>query len=202
LARAFSVLLLLAACATPYQPLEGRPVLAGIRFEGNQSISGGELLNHIATAPTSGFFSKTARYYDADLFAIDMKRIERWYNEKGFYEAKVTGVDEIRDDAGRVRLVVHVEEGRRAYVRDIWFVDTDEVTRDEMGDIAASLGLQRGDEFDEDNYEHSKEQIVDQLKSRGFAEANGGRLWAQDDPAGGHLVLSLPLAKQPAALRV
>jgi len=37
--------------------------------------------------------------------------------------------------------------------------------------------------------------------ARGFAEANGGRLWAQDDPAGGHLVLSLPLAEHPAAVR-
>jgi two-component system sensor histidine kinase KdpD len=34
--------------------------------------------------------------------------------------------------------------------------------------------------------------------ARGFAEANGGRLWAQDDPAGGHLVLSLPLAARAA----
>jgi two-component system, OmpR family, sensor histidine kinase KdpD len=34
--------------------------------------------------------------------------------------------------------------------------------------------------------------------ARGFAEANGGRIWAQDDPAGGHLVLALPLATQPA----
>jgi two-component system sensor histidine kinase KdpD len=34
--------------------------------------------------------------------------------------------------------------------------------------------------------------------ARGFAEANGGRLWAQDDPAGGHLVLALPLASRPA----
>jgi two-component system sensor histidine kinase KdpD len=34
--------------------------------------------------------------------------------------------------------------------------------------------------------------------ARGFAEANGGRLWAQDDPAGGHLVLSLPLAERAA----
>jgi two-component system sensor histidine kinase KdpD len=34
--------------------------------------------------------------------------------------------------------------------------------------------------------------------ARGFAEANGGRLWAQDDPAGGHLVLALPLVTQPA----
>jgi two-component system sensor histidine kinase KdpD len=37
--------------------------------------------------------------------------------------------------------------------------------------------------------------------ARGFAEANGGRVWAQDDPAGGHLVLSLPLAERPAAVR-
>ena len=36
--------------------------------------------------------------------------------------------------------------------------------------------------------------------ARGFADANGGRLWAQDDPAGGHLVLSLPLAARPAAV--
>src|SRR6478736_4991326 len=37
--------------------------------------------------------------------------------------------------------------------------------------------------------------------ARGFAEANGGRLWAQDDPGGGHLVLSLPLAERPVAVR-
>jgi len=38
--------------------------------------------------------------------------------------------------------------------------------------------------------------------ARGFAEANGGRLWAQDDPGGGHLVLSLPLANRPALIRM
>jgi two-component system sensor histidine kinase KdpD len=37
--------------------------------------------------------------------------------------------------------------------------------------------------------------------ARGFAEANGGRVWAQDDPAGGHLVLSLPLAARAAVTR-
>jgi len=37
--------------------------------------------------------------------------------------------------------------------------------------------------------------------ARGFAEANGGRLWAQDDPAGGHLVLALPLAERRAPVR-
>jgi two-component system sensor histidine kinase KdpD len=35
--------------------------------------------------------------------------------------------------------------------------------------------------------------------ARGFAEANGGRLWTQDDPTGGHFVLALPISPQPAA---
>ena len=34
--------------------------------------------------------------------------------------------------------------------------------------------------------------------ARGFAEANGGHLWAQDDPAGGHFVLALTRAERPA----
>jgi two-component system sensor histidine kinase KdpD len=34
--------------------------------------------------------------------------------------------------------------------------------------------------------------------ARGFAEANGATLWSQDDPAGGHFVLALALAAEPA----
>jgi two-component system sensor histidine kinase KdpD len=34
--------------------------------------------------------------------------------------------------------------------------------------------------------------------ARGFAEANGGRLWTQDDPVGGHFVLALATAPRPA----
>ena len=86
-------------------------MLADIKFEGNKSISRSDLLAHIVTAPTSGFFSKTARYYDADLFAIDLKRIVRWYNEKGFYEARIQDVQEQRDDKGRITILVKIEEG-------------------------------------------------------------------------------------------
>jgi len=171
LARALAVLLLLAACATPYQPFEGRPVLAAIRFEGNHSISGGELLDHIATAPTTGFFSKTARYYDADLFAIDVKRIERWYNEKGFYEAKVENVEELRDDKGRVTLLVKINEGRRAVVRKMEFTGAEALPHNELSDIDDALPIHPGDGFDEDVYEKAKDVLLEQLREHGFARA-------------------------------
>ncbi|HYY52966.1 MAG TPA: POTRA domain-containing protein [Myxococcales bacterium] len=172
-ARALFVLPLLAACATPYEPFEGHPVLAAIRFEGNRSISSGELLNHIATAPTSGFlfFSRTARYYDADLFALDAKRIERWYNQKGFYEAKVKNIQELRDDEGRVTVVVTIDEGRRAIVRKMDFEGLEGLSRDEVSDLDDALPVHPGDGFDEDVYEKAKDVLVDQLKNRGFARA-------------------------------
>src|SRR5207244_1077513 len=80
-------------------------------------------------------FTKTARYYDADLFAIDIKRIGRWYNEKGFYEAKVENVEELRDDKGRVTLLVKINEGRRAVVRKMDFTGAEAVPHDELSDI-------------------------------------------------------------------
>ncbi|MGE5049879.1 MAG: outer membrane protein assembly factor [Deltaproteobacteria bacterium] len=164
-------LLALAACATPYQPFEGHPVLAAIRFQGNDHVSAGELMDHIATAPTSGFFSKTARYYDADLFAIDLKRIVRWYNRKGFYEAKILGVDELRDDAGRVTLLVKIDEGRPSKIRKMTYKGLEQIPSGEMDDIDSALPIHAGDSFNEDGYERAKDVLVEQLKEHGFAQA-------------------------------
>jgi translocation and assembly module TamA len=164
--------LLIAACAMPYQPFEGHPVLAAIRFEGNHSISARDLLDHISTAPSSGLFEKTARYYDADLFAIDLQRVVRWYNEKGFYEAKIVGeVKEEPDDKGRVTLVVTIDEGRRAMIAQMDLLGLENVPEGERSDINDALPIHAGDAFDEDGYEKAKGVLLLQLKEHGFAQA-------------------------------
>ena len=170
-AKALAALCLAFACATPSTPFEGHPVLAAIKFDGNKSISSKDLEEHIATAATSGFFTKTAHYYDADLFTIDQKRLLRWYNDKGFYEAKITGVDETRDDAGRVTLLVHIDEGRRAIVRKLDFEGLDLLRKEEVTSINETLLIHPGDGFDEEAYEKSKDIFLDQLREHGFAEA-------------------------------
>ena len=164
-------LLILAACATPSQPFEGHPVLAGIKFEGNKTIGGGDLLAKIATSPSSGFFSKTARYYDADLFALDLKRIVRWYNAKGFYEAKILDTQEEKDDRGRVTLLVKIDEGRRAMIQEMRLDGVEAIPQGELTDIDAALPIHRGDPFDEDGYDKARLVLLDQLKAHGFAQA-------------------------------
>jgi translocation and assembly module TamA len=165
-------LLAIAACATPSQPFEGHPVLLAIKFEGNKSIKEGDLLAHIATAPTSGFFGKTVRYYDADLFAIDLKRIVRWYNTKGFYEAKIDGDPVVlQDEDGRVAVVVRIDEGPRAVIRQIDLKGLDELDQDEIKDARNALPIRTGDGFDEEVYDKAKAVLTEQLKERGFAGA-------------------------------
>ena len=146
-------------------------MLVRIKFEGNKSISAGDLLSKIATAPSSGFFTKTPRYYDADLFAIDEKRIVRWYNEKGFYEAKVEKVEESRDDKGRVTLTVHLVEGRRAKIKKQEIHGAEELGKGELSNIDTALPIHPGDDFDEDGYEKAKLVLEQQLKEHGFAKA-------------------------------
>ena len=183
---------LLAGCATPSTPFEGRPVLTAIDFTGNHSIKSGDLRERIASQATSGFFSKTARYYDPDLFDIDKKRIVRWYNEKGFYEAKITDVKEERDDKGRVRLVVSIDEGRRVHIASIDYQGQGPLTNDELHDIDDQLPMHKGDSFDEDDYEKSKDVLVRGMKEHGFAEArDSGVVEVNTHDASAHITYKL-----------
>lgn len=176
----------LAACATPSTPFEGHPVLKAIRFEGNRSISSGDLESKIATSATSGFFSKTARYYDEDLFHIDEKRIVRWYNEKGFYEARIENVRTETDDKGRVTLIVSIVEGPRAKVREVSLDGVQALPRDEQDELRDHLPLQSGDDFDEDRYQQGKQAFAALLREHGFARASVEgqvRVMAEDSAA-------------------
>jgi translocation and assembly module TamA len=189
LSRSFLALLLIAACATPSQPFEGHPVLVAINFEGNKSISASELRSKIVTAPTGGFFSKTARYYDADLFAIDLQRIVRWYNEKGFYEAKILDTEEQRDDKGRVALLVKIDEGRRAIIKKMDLDGLADIPKGEVSDMDSALPIHAGDPFDEDGYEKAKQVLLDQLKAHGFARAQlKGKVEVAPEDGAAHVI--------------
>ena len=155
----------------PSAQIEGRPVLTGIEFTGNHGISSKELRSKIATEATSGTFRKTPRYLDEDLFAIDEKRIERHYQAKGYFLARVEGREILRDARGRVWLRVKIAEGARALISNFSVAGLEALDARERDEVLGKAGLSAGDGFDETVYEKAKDKVLLALRERGFAEA-------------------------------
>jgi len=149
-------------------------VLTAIDFVGNDSLGADELKGQIVTSETTGTFSKDVRYYDPAVFAVDQKRIIRWYNGRGFYRAGVEKVEEIQDAEGRVKLAVHVREGPRSIVRRVDFDGAGDLSAKEIQRLRDAIALPAGEPFDEDRYEKSKLQLVAELREGGFARAEAG----------------------------
>jgi translocation and assembly module TamA len=156
-------------------PPDGRPVLAHLRFTGNAHFSESELSLHIATTPSSGpFFKRVLRTWDADVFAIDRQRLERFYRMRGFFAAKVGEPEEKAGDPGQVEVTVPIDEGPRATVGKVvlsGLTPEDGLSESDQRAILSKLPLRQGQPFDEDLYEKSKAALETLLKEHGFASA-------------------------------
>ncbi|HEX4382070.1 MAG TPA: POTRA domain-containing protein, partial [Myxococcales bacterium] len=131
------------------------------------------------------------RYYDADLFEIDQKRLLRWYQMKGFFEAKIVEIKDTADDKGRVTLHIKIEEGKRTKVSKQDFEGMDKLTQKEQHRIDAELPIHPGDWFDEDTYEKAKDVMQLQLKERGFAQADvDGKVEVNIQDATAHIIFT------------
>ena len=163
------------SCAPIGPPADGRAILTGLKFEGNDSIKDSELKSKIVTAPSSGIFRKTYRTWDADLFEIDQQRILRWYRERGFFESAIAKVDVLpageRGNREEVKVWIHVAEGRRTRVTRVDIAGMELLSHDERVAVQKMLPLAGGDWFDEDLYEKDKTELVTQLREHGFAAA-------------------------------
>ncbi len=122
--RRASLLAALAAlapgCLTTHGTAE-RPLVRSFEIEGTRAVSAGDVKEHLATQASSYFlfFRNEPHYYDPDALAVDVKRIERYYQSQGYYQARVTDVDVRPSGEGRVDIVVRVKEGEPVRVQDV-----------------------------------------------------------------------------------
>ena len=129
--------LALAACGGT-KPLLGPIEIDDIRLEGVNRFSKSKLLSHLFAGETS-WVPLTPDYpFDEALLAADMRRIEELYKAYGYYQARVTGLQVLRDEH-EVDLVLTVEEGEPTCVRRLSF----EWEPDAPLDEAARLAVQK-----------------------------------------------------------
>lgn len=182
LALALSALAL-SGCFLWPQPrgTEEHPTVVGFDIEGTHVVSASELRAHLATQPSGRKYLliPDPQRFDVDAFANDKKRIVRFYQARGYYQARVVSDEVVADGPGRVRVRLRVEEGPPVHVTQL-----DVEGLDEAPEARAKLGrlpLAKGDVFTEAAYDAARNAIALALTSTGWAKAEVSQQ-AQVDP--------------------
>jgi outer membrane protein assembly factor BamA len=195
------VALLAAGCKArtpPKTPTCNPEDLSGCIIEevdvlGNTEIKDGDIKERIATAesahplggilegiPILGLSDVLAVEYERfDRFVLerDLTRVERYYQTRGFYDARVTaGRVYRRKGDKRIRVEIVVDEGKPVRIRSVklawkdWHLpEAAEVTKP-VTDRKNELKI--GDRLEEEAYEKTKKDLVRVMTDRGFPYAS------------------------------
>jgi translocation and assembly module TamA len=106
---------------------------------------------------------------DREALSVDRRRVEAFYRERGYYEARVTDVEVVPAGRGRVDVTLHVSEGRPVRVAKVTVEGLEDAP--EAALRLGKLPLQVGDVFSEAAYDAARDAIRGALRTTGWATA-------------------------------
>jgi len=162
-----SFLLFAAACHE-----EGQVEVTGFTLEGVTSIDEGRLKSVLATAESAWLPWGRKRYFDRAAFDADIKRIEAFYADRGFPDARVVSFDvDLNDDQTKVDLTLVIDEGEPVIVEEIQFNGYDGAGRRRLGWLKRRLPQKEGQARDAELLTLSRGAVLDDMRDRGYPHA-------------------------------
>jgi translocation and assembly module TamA len=160
--------LVLCACAGKQKPDE--PPIKSLKIEGTKQVSPGDIEDRILTTGPSWWPFASTPYFDPIAWQADLRRIERYYQAQGFYQAQVVN-EEVKPEGDEVALTVEVNEGKPTTISAIEFEGLDELSPDFQQRVRRSLPLKLGDVLKEAQWAGLKREVTSALRELGYAEA-------------------------------
>jgi outer membrane protein assembly complex protein YaeT len=156
--------LLAAACQE-----EGTITVKSIQFSGVQAVSESRLRNALATRQSAKLPWGRKYSFDRSRFDADLKRIEAFYADRGYPDARVVGFDvKLNDQKDGVDVTVTVSEGAPIVVSSINFVGFDAVPADHLATMREQLPFRVGQPRDRQNVVAAHEMAVNELRDHGY----------------------------------
>lgn len=145
------------------------PVVKVLTLEGTRQVDEGVIEDGIATTATGWWwpFAKK-KYFDPFTWSSDLLRIERIYEARGFYQARVLA-DRIEEREGGVALTAVIEEGQPTVVGSLSLHGLESLSSAEREHVLADLRLEG--RFEERRWEDAKQTIETRVRNLGYARA-------------------------------
>jgi outer membrane protein assembly complex protein YaeT len=167
---AFSLLCLVALSAACKEG--GTITVKKITFEGVESVDQSRLRAALATKQSSIIPWGRKNYFDRSRFETDLKRIEAFYADRGYPNARVTGFDaKLNDKQDAVDVTVTVSEGEPVKVAAVEFVGFEVIPEAHLEEMKNRAPLKLGEPRDRQLVVSTHELAINELRDHGFPYA-------------------------------
>jgi len=166
--RSLLALLLVIACGAACKE-SGSVQVSSITFSGNKAVDNASLKAVIATRENGFILFGRKAYFDRTEFDRDVKRIEAYYADHGYPDAKVTGVDvELNDAKDKVDIKVDISEGSPIIVESVQFEGLQVIPENHLDRLKARAPLVAGVPRNQTLIVATHDLIVSELRDHGF----------------------------------
>src|SRR5947199_10554411 len=124
---------------------EGTIKVHSLKFNGVKAVDAGRLRDALATRQSSKIPWGKKAYFDRSRFDADLKRIQAFYSDRGYPDARVTGFDvKLNDKQDQVDITLTIAEGEPVKVAGIQYVGFDVIPPDHLNSLKKQLPLKPG----------------------------------------------------------
>jgi outer membrane protein insertion porin family/translocation and assembly module TamA len=143
-----------------------------IKFIGVHGVDESALRNALATRASSKLPWGTARYFYRAQFDDDLKRIQAFYADRGFPDARVTAFD-IGLNAAKdtVDATITITEGDPVIVSSLMFTGFDVIPEHHLNSLKRNLPIKIGKPRDRQVVLSAREMALNELRDHGFPYA-------------------------------
>ncbi|HJZ72168.1 MAG TPA: BamA/TamA family outer membrane protein [Vicinamibacterales bacterium] len=160
---------------------EGTITVHSLKFNGVEAVDESRLRNALATKSSSRLPFSKKKYFDRSRFDEDLKRIQAFYADRGYPEARVTGFDvKLNDKQDAVDVTLNISEGDPVNVSAITFTGFDVIPPDHLDTMKKEVPLKVGQPRDRQLVVTTHEMALNELKDHGYPYA---KVSTQEDNA-------------------
>src|SRR5262245_50322933 len=144
---------------------EGDIQISGLHFNGVAQVDKGALAGALQTKEGSWIPWGRKRYFDRRAFEADLKRIEAFYRDRGFPDARVRSFDvKLNEAQNKVDITLDISEGEPIVVESIELRGFDVMRQYRQRRLRESLPLTAGRPIDRQLAVASRERALNALR--------------------------------------
>jgi outer membrane protein insertion porin family/translocation and assembly module TamA len=146
--------------------------IASLKFNGVKQVEAGNLRDVLQTKEGSWIPWSRKRYFDRRAFEADLKRIEAFYRDRGFPDARITSFDvKLNDTQDKVDITVNISEGEPIRVDAVELQQFEVLPENERKALLDSLPLRPDMPLDRQLELAVRERALNVMRDHGYPYA-------------------------------